>query len=228
MKPRKRLCHLHATESVAAPPHNRPQVNQMESAPIKRPRILHGACSAPARRSRCGIWQSTHSCSTKPVGSACVGQREEADLTDADQAALVVRLAASEVGRAGKAGWIAAATKAADPFINVTFPAGPAGSVAMPSLTCNGPSAILIEAARHLGAKVDAGHIEIDTARIAEALAWFPVRHARALTRDLHRGGAHRARLAQPGLCHEASLRLAGSIAGHGRTAPVNAPDEAS
>lgn len=103
-----------------------------------------------------------------------VGQREEADLTDADQAALVVRLAASEVGRAGKAGWIAAATKAADPFINVTFPAGPAGSVAMPSLTCNGPSAILIEAVRHLGAKVDAGHIEIDTARIAEVLARFP------------------------------------------------------
>lgn len=103
-----------------------------------------------------------------------VGQREEADLTDADQAALVVRLAAIEVGRAGKAGWIAAATKAADPFINVTFPAGSAGSVAMPSLTCNGPSAILIEAVRHLGAKVDAGHIEIDTARIAEVLARFP------------------------------------------------------
>ena len=44
----------------------------------------------------------------------------------------------------------------------------------MPSLTCNGPSAILIEAVRHLGAKVDAGHIEIDTARIAEVLARFP------------------------------------------------------
>jgi hypothetical protein len=102
------------------------------------------------------------------------GEREDADLTDADEAALVVRLAAIEVGRAGKAGWIAAATEAADPFINVTFPAGSAGSVAVPSLTCNGHCAILIEAARHLGATVDAGCIEIDAARIAEVLARFP------------------------------------------------------